>query len=151
MNYGTEYMVLFIFIYIIFYVAFSALCAVILWGCARGIGKVENATYLNSWGLFWILTVLQILIGILQWFFTYLIIGYSYNPYAYGMYNSGSVIFLWIIFYIVSVLVALSISKTFWKCTFKQSFMAHLVPMIIYFSLMFIGILFWVTVAGDMY
>ena len=34
-------------IIIIMYIGFSALAAFILWGCARRIGKINHATYMN--------------------------------------------------------------------------------------------------------
>ena len=77
-----------ILVLIIFVIGFSALSGLILWGCARGIGKVENATYLNSWGLFWILSLVQFAVGIVQLLLQYAMTGYRFyavnydNPFA---------------------------------------------------------------------
>ena len=120
-------------------VAFSAVCAVILWGCARGIGKVENATYLNSWGLFWILTVSQLILSLFVSGVTFLVFGArvfydSYDMFFWIFTTSWwlSVIFV----YIVNIFIALFITKIFWKCTLKQSFMTHLIPVTLYTLLM---------------
>ena len=126
-----------IFFIILFYVALSALGAVILWGCARGIGKVENATYLNSWGLFWILTAAQFGLSLLM-------VGVAYSsafndPYWWlSMINNGGFIVLWFIFYVICVLIALLITKSFWKCTFKQSVLTHMIPVILYTLIMIV-------------
>ena len=42
------------------WIALSPIGGLILWGCARGIAKIEKATFLNSWGLFGILISCQL-------------------------------------------------------------------------------------------
>ena len=67
-------------IIIIMYVGFSALAGFILWACARRIGKIKNATFMNSWGLFWILHISQIAFNLVFWF--------MWSLYAVGMAQS---------------------------------------------------------------
>ena len=62
--------------------------------------------------------------------------------------NSPLLIFLGIIFYGLSILAALGITMGFWKCTLKQAFMTHLVPMIVYLVLT-IGSMIIVAVMMD--
>ena len=56
-------------IIIVMYIGFSALAGFILWACARRIGKISKATFMNSWGLFWILHISQIAFNLVFWFF----------------------------------------------------------------------------------
>ena len=60
---GISEIVLIIILIIIITLVTSVIGGLILWGLARGLGKIENATFLNSWGLYWILSIAQTFIG----------------------------------------------------------------------------------------
>ena len=134
-----------IFLIILFYVALSALGAVILWGCARGIGKVENATYLNSWGLFWILTLAQLGISLVLWGLAFL---FALDNPLWIFSGGGMVFVLWyIVFYLICLFIALIITKAFWKCTFKQAVLTHMIPVIVYTCGMIFYFIFFLSYA----
>ena len=120
-------------------VAVSAIGGLILWGCGRGIAKIEKATFLNGWGLWWILYLTNIFFYGILYFIFYAIIWESNNPSTF----LAVLIIIVLIYYIISVWVALGITKAFWKCSWKQSFMTHLIPMIIYFLTQLIG---WIMI-----
>ena len=132
-----------IIIAIVVVIICSLIGGLILWGCARGIGKVENSTFLNSWGLYWILSIVQFFIGLI-WYGVMFAIGFSG-----GIQSMESVLAIVIITLILmcglSVWIALGITKAFWKCTWKQSFMTHLVPMILYTLLTILQFLLLMT------
>tara|TARA_Y100001970_G_C13801752_1_gene635419 strand:- start:62 stop:520 length:459 start_codon:yes stop_codon:yes gene_type:complete len=146
--YGTE-IVLFIILAIFLIVGFSALGGLILWGCARGIGGIEKSTFLNSWGLYWILTIVQFFIFLI-WYGILFAIGLSMGGSA-GIDSLLAVtIITLIIVFAVSIWAALGITKAFWQCTWHQSFMTHLVPMILYTIMLIIEIIIFLT-AADAY
>ena len=60
---GSAEIAIIIIIAVLAYLIFSVIGGLILWGLARGLGKIENATFLNSWGLYWILSIAQTFIG----------------------------------------------------------------------------------------
>ena len=137
-----------IFFIILFYVALSALGAVILWGCARGIGKIENATYLNSWGLFWILTAAQFVVSLLMFGLVYT--SAIDDPFWwFRVMNNGGFMVLWFIFYAICIFIALIITKAFWKCTFKQSVLTHMIPVIVYTLITIFYIMFTYSMIGN--
>ena len=130
-------------------VAFSALGGLILWGCARGIGGVEKATFLNSWGLYWILSIVQFFIFLI-WYGIIFAIGYSSGPSSIETVIAIIIITLIIVF-AISIWVALGITKAFWQCTWYQSFMTHLVPMILYVVLTVIEIIIMIAASEPYY
>ena len=149
------YLVLIISVISIIYICFSALGGLILWGCGSRIGKVENATFLNSWSLFWILHLVQIIFHFLIWFIFYLVV-YSYYTSLGGsqahLYSQMALIysapgfiilmiFLLILYYLSSILLSLSITKGFWGCSFKDAFMTHFIPMSIFLGVFIIPIM----------
>ena len=129
-------------------VAGSAIGALILWGLARGLGKIENATFLNSWGLYWIISlvngVISLILGGIGFFIMYSIADNMHYRDAETFVIIFSVIF-YIILYALNFFVTLSITKSFWKCTMRQSFMTHLVPLILMIVFTLIGFLLMVT------
>tara|TARA_B100000945_G_C20222816_1_gene521395 strand:+ start:151 stop:675 length:525 start_codon:yes stop_codon:yes gene_type:complete len=139
------------------FIAFSALGALILWGCARAIGKIEGVTYLNSWGLFWILVLAGIPIGILFNLTTYAITGHSSfdlsgNTDPLGLVRNYFGIYLsfMILYFIIQILIALIITKGFWKCSLRQAFMTHLIPIIMYTILMLVSLIFSFVVIDEL-
>lgn len=90
--------------------ALSVIGALIIWGCAKGIAEIERATFLNSWGLCGILISVQL---------TFVAI--------WGLLPSNIDTLIFILFWaIYSTVSALYITKIYWKCTFRQSFMTHM-------------------------
>ena len=66
----------------------------------------------------------------------------SGGPESYTLFWVFTIGFV-VLFSIIQILVALLITKFFWKCTLKQAFLAHLIPIILYvlyMLLMFFGI-----------
>tara|TARA_Y100001960_G_scaffold156771_1_gene164961 strand:- start:490 stop:1062 length:573 start_codon:yes stop_codon:yes gene_type:complete len=152
-------------IIIIMYVGFSALAGFILWACARRIGKIKNATFMNSWGLFWILHISQIAFNLVFWF--------MWSLYAVGMAQSfieetfsGSyytpdkfssfvvtdwlslypgdiflLIFFIVLYLILSIYFAIIITKQFWNCDFKNAAFSHVLPVAIFLGLFIVYII----------
>jgi len=155
-----SYLVLIISVISIIYIAFSALGGLILWACGSRIGKVENATFLNSWGLFWILHLVQIIFHFLVYFIFYLVV-YSYyinliqqshtiySPSGFGFIIS--MFFLLILYYLFSILFSLSITKGFWGCSFKDAFMTHFIPMSIFLGVFIIPIMVYAYILFSSY
>ena len=138
---GTEAIIV-IVVYGIIYLIFSLLAALMLWGLAKGLGRIQNATFLNSWGLFWLLNLVQLTIGaFLVVIAALLSVGTSIN-----------MLYLYLfLFYFISIFSALSLTKSFWKCTFKQAFLTHLIPIILYLIICVpIGYLTWVMMSDPM-
>ena len=127
-----------IVIAVLAYLIFSVIGGLILWGLARGLGKIENATFLNSWGLFWILGIIQSIIGLIWYGLVFAVI---FNARHEGT-IIGVFVVSYVIMYIISIFTALGITKAFWKCSFGQSMMTHLIPMILYFILTIISFIF---------
>tara|TARA_Y100001960_G_C14640759_1_gene810722 strand:+ start:85 stop:462 length:378 start_codon:yes stop_codon:yes gene_type:complete len=91
-------------------VALSTIGALIIWGCAKGIAQIKRATFLSSWGLCGILISVQ-LACLAVW----------------GLWPSNVDTLFFILFWAVySTMSALYITKIYWKCTFRQSFMTHM-------------------------
>jgi divalent metal cation (Fe/Co/Zn/Cd) transporter len=132
----------------------SAIGALILWGLARGLGKIENATFLNSWGLYWIISlanlVISLVVGGIGFFIMYSIADNMHYRDAETFAIIFSIIF-YIVLYALTFFVTLAITKSFWKCTMRQSFMTHLVPLILSIVFMLIGFLLIATAASDYY
>jgi len=143
--------VVFVIFFTVFIVAgFSAIAGLILWGLARGLGNIENATFLNSWGLYWILSIVQTGLAIFWFLLLVAFTSYSWSQYindplsSYYMYSSPLGILMYIFYQFISILIALLITKSFWKCTFRQSFMTHLIPII--FMLIFtVGTIYYIS------
>tara|TARA_Y100001970_G_C14069454_1_gene768558 strand:- start:192 stop:626 length:435 start_codon:yes stop_codon:yes gene_type:complete len=133
---GSGEIALIIVLSIIVILVTSVIGGLILWGLARGLGKIENATFLNSWGLYWILSIAQTFIGLI-FYGIFIVIAFNIN------YNDIIAIGIvaYIFYYIISIFTALGITKGFWKCTFGQATMTHLIPMILYFLLSVIQII----------
>ena len=151
-------------IIIVMYIGFSALAGFILWACARRIGKVSKATFMNSWGLFWILHISQIAFNLVFWFLWTLIatqmyqsfiasvMGDEYSSY-YTPFMIGSswsalypgeiflLIFLIVLYVILSIYFAVLITKAFWDCSFKNSAFTHVLPIAIFLGLFIIYIM----------
>ena len=79
----------------------SVIGGLILWGLARGLGKIENATFLNSWGLYWILSIAQTFIGLI-FYGIFIVIAFNIN------YNDIIAIGIvaYIFYYIISIFTA---------------------------------------------
>jgi len=144
---GSGELALIIVIVVLVYLIFSVIGGLILWGLARGLGKIENATFLNSWGLFWILGIIQAIIGLVWYGLMFAVIS--------GARDEGTIIGVfvvsYIIMYIISIFTALGTTKAFWKCTFGQSMMTHLIPMILYFILTVISFIVTLSSGGAYY
>ena len=144
---GISEIVLIIILIIIITLVTSVIGGLILWGLARGLGKIENATFLNSWGLYWILSIAQTFIGAI---FFGIFFALSFNSFTINA-LIAIIIVLYIINYILSIFTALGITKAFWKCTFKQSMMTHLIPIILYFIFTVISFVLFMADGGAYY
>tara|TARA_B100000427_G_C15311265_1_gene508376 strand:- start:288 stop:737 length:450 start_codon:yes stop_codon:yes gene_type:complete len=135
--------ILVILLILIAVVGGSAISGLILWGLARGLGKIENATFLNSWGLTWIISIINAIVYLVFWGISALIIQnlVSMN-YRSGFETAAAIQFITtLVYYVVSFFITLSITKSHWNCTMKQAFMTHLVPLIISIVFVLIGVL----------
>lgn len=122
--------ILFILLIAIAVVGGSAISGLILWGLARGLGKIENATFLNSWGLSWIISIINAIVYLVFWGISVLII--QSMDYRSGFETAAAIqIFTTLVYYVLSFFITLSITKSHWNCTMKQAFMTHLVPLIL--------------------
>tara|TARA_B100000401_G_scaffold435767_1_gene378037 strand:+ start:370 stop:816 length:447 start_codon:yes stop_codon:yes gene_type:complete len=144
---GISEIVLIIILIIIITLVTSVIGGLILWGLARGLGKIENATFLNSWGLYWILSIAQTFIGAI---FFGIFFALAFNSFTINA-IIAIIIVLYIINYILSIFIALGITKAFWKCTFKQSMMTHLIPIILYFIFTVISFVLFMADGGTYY
>ena len=144
---GSGELAIIIVIAVLAYLIFSVIGGLILWGLARGLGKIENATFLNSWGLYWILSIAQTFIGAIFFGIFFALAFNSFNINAI----IAIIIVLYIINYILSIFTALGITKAFWKCTFKQSMITHLIPMILYFIFTVISFVLFMADGGAYY
>ena len=146
-------------IIIIIYVGFSALAGFILWACARRIGQISEATFMNSWGLFWILHISQIAFNLVFWFMWALyatgmaqsfieetFVGSSYIPDRLSSFSivdwavlyPGDIflLILFIVIYVIlSIYFAVIITKQFWVCSFKNAAFTHVLPVAIFLGL----------------
>ena len=152
-------------IIVIMYVGFSALAGFILWACARRIGKVSKATFMNSWGLFWILHISQITFNLVFWFMwaiyatsmaqSFIEVHYAGSSYIPDKFSSFPIIdwialypgdFFLLIFFIVlymvlSIYFAVIITKNFWDCSFKNASFTHILPVSIFLGLFIVYII----------
>ena len=99
----------------------SFLGGLILFVLAQVLGKIKNATLFNSWALFCILSFIQFLILLLLTNLEKIVYIYLIFPN-----KSGWPISLFL--YTVSIFCVLYSTKIFWRCTFKKSFITHLIP-----------------------
>ena len=126
----------------------SIIGGLILWGCARLIAKIENATFLNSWNLCLLLLLVQFILGLICSMLIYFALeSYMQNAMYYEYnYTVIPIIIVSVLFYLISVLAILGITKGFWKCSYKQAFLVHIIPKILLFivlPIMALPIILW--------
>ena len=95
----------------------SAIGGLILWGLAKGVGKIENANYLNSF--------LVCLVSSIVYFAIWLIVGFTV------LMELGLAGVLVVNMVLLSILYV-SFGKVFWKCEWMESVKANAVWIILY-------------------
>ena len=122
------------------FVFFSLTGGLILWGSARLIAKIEDATFLNSWNLSLLLLLVQFILGLIFSMLIYFALDSYMQNEIYYDYNYIVIptIIVSVLFYIISALAVLGITKAFWKCSYKQAFLVHIIPKILLFVVLLI-------------
>ena len=114
-----------IMIFLVVYAIFGSIAALILWGCGKGIGKIENANFGNAWLVVLFATLCNVVLTFLMG---------AMNLNLWLLLNLGVIgsmvvqAVLLAIFYIVG-------GKLVWGCEWDQSAKAYSVMFVLHIVL----------------